>query len=383
MENFNFAMRRHLSKVASALPHVMPGQQYYGLNSDAAGNFREPNLALVECAREFEAGQVALEAVSNTGGVREGRVRVKVGRPGGRWPLVYYVSWHDGIRSLKPSHGIYPVLLLAKDRRHFWFAINISVTDIGFPPESSCGSSDLEAIKRAVSGLGAGRFLIPGWRQGPLPLGENLDFLPGNARGVGRRYEMASVAGLPGNIDEISEFDFLSAIKEAYRIIDSISLPSACPSPDFVFRPGHKDKRELPTGRGAPHLVSPGAAIHNHIQNRLYRRLCQEHGAPNVGSENPFGNGTKVDLVVLNPEEGKYTFYEIKVAADLRTAIRESIGQLLEYSICNCPPDKVEKLVIVTRQELDETCARWLSHLRERGLPFHHLHFPVESTGSD
>jgi hypothetical protein len=68
---------------------------------------------------------------------------------------------------------------------------------------------------------------------------------------------------------------------------------------------------------------------HNHLQGLLQRMLNEEFPGCPVHPERPIECG-RVDLAV-EMRDG-FLFCEIKVAPDVRAALRQAIGQLLEYA---------------------------------------------------
>lgn len=72
------------------------------------------------------------------------------------------------------------------------------------------------------------------------------------------------------------------------------------------------------------------ALRHNELQFQLYKHLCEENEDDRVSTEFGIESGGRVDAVVLS--ESGLTFYEIKVAPSARGAIREALGQILDYS---------------------------------------------------
>ena len=69
--------------------------------------------------------------------------------------------------------------------------------------------------------------------------------------------------------------------------------------------------------------------LHKRIQGELFRHLASVHGARNVRAEMP-NSRKSVDLAV-NTSAGLW-YYEVKTSLSVRDCIRQSLGQLLEYS---------------------------------------------------
>ena len=105
---------------------------------------------------------------------------------------------------------------------------------------------------------------------------------------------------------------------------------------------------------------------HKKIQMALYKHLCQEVGHDNVQVERPVPSGL-VDAAVRH--NGKESFYEVKVVSDIRSCMREALGQLLEYA--HWPSaDHASELIVVGEAEVDADSRAYLQFLRQRfGLP--------------
>lgn len=129
----------------------------------------------------------------------------------------------------------------------------------------------------------------------------------------------------------------------------------------FRFRPGAPvGKSGTETGRSGD-----GADVdlrHNQMQRRLYERLAETCGEDRVGVEIQNGIGGRIDVVVST--DTGFDFYELKVGMPARTAIREGIGQLLEYSLWpgTC---RAKRLVVVGEAQLDAEGQEYLRRLRE------------------
>lgn len=136
------------------------------------------------------------------------------------------------------------------------------------------------------------------------------------------------------------------------------------PATKFSFRSGNSSKQSRAIGSSTERALSIDLK-HNDMQDALYRKLCQECGAANVGTEIPSGTGGRIDAVSCDGDG--YTFYEIKVGRSIQGLIREAIGQLLEYSLW---PGAMRpaKLVIVGEPRLDESAQAYLTTLN-KGFP--------------
>jgi len=116
-------------------------------------------------------------------------------------------------------------------------------------------------------------------------------------------------------------------------------------------------------------------ALHHQISKELEKILKKDYDK--VYPEHQTGFRTSVDIVAVT---GRQThFFEIKTYNDVRTCLRQAIGQLLEYSYF---PDKqiADEMFIVTPHFIaEEKMLKYLKHLKEHvGLPLRYLCFDVE-----
>lgn len=105
---------------------------------------------------------------------------------------------------------------------------------------------------------------------------------------------------------------------------------------------------------------------HNLLAKQLYLNLVAQHGYDAVGFEQPSGSGGWIDAVVKLPT-GQVWLYEIKVAPTAASAIREAIGQLLEYGFRGSAW-KPERLIVVAEPKLDSDSESYLKRLGEKFL---------------
>lgn len=119
------------------------------------------------------------------------------------------------------------------------------------------------------------------------------------------------------------------------------------------------------------------ALRHNELQLQLYKQLCEENGADLVGTEFGVESGGRVDAVVFREKD--LTFYEIKVAPSARSAIREALGQILEYSYWP-EAERARELVIVGEAVPTMETIAYLNNIRRRsGLPISYRQLNTES----
>lgn len=112
---------------------------------------------------------------------------------------------------------------------------------------------------------------------------------------------------------------------------------------------------------------------HNLLSAFLANQL--EHARPGmVRVEEPVGSGGTFDVLVLSAQHRKQggDLYEIKVANSAASAVRQALGQLLEYAHRH-PGLQPARLYVAAEPELDVATELYLSELRTHyGLPVHY-----------
>lgn len=95
---------------------------------------------------------------------------------------------------------------------------------------------------------------------------------------------------------------------------------------------------------------------HNELSNAMVNYL-KKNGYQYVKAEDDY-----VDIS-CNDSSGKKIFFELKTAKTVKAAIREAMGQLLEYN--HYPNNnKADKLIIVTAHEPEKEDMQYLLGLR-------------------
>lgn len=132
------------------------------------------------------------------------------------------------------------------------------------------------------------------------------------------------------------------------------------------FRKGHTPRPATGDGeRSAQTLVI--SYRHNLMLDRLVAVLRERYGEDAVGTEHPTGTGGRADAVVQR-SDGRLDLYEIKVAVRAADAVREAMGQLLEYAYRRGGLEP-STLYVVAEPALDAITAEFLSRLNmEFGL---------------
>ncbi len=100
--------------------------------------------------------------------------------------------------------------------------------------------------------------------------------------------------------------------------------------------------------------------LHNRIQNRLYDLLVDRHGERNVAMED---GGVDIRVGV----DGGSILIEVKSTTSPRLAIREGVGQLLEYAMYPPPAsEQVLRLIVAAPGRPDADDAAYLASLTTR-----------------
>lgn len=110
---------------------------------------------------------------------------------------------------------------------------------------------------------------------------------------------------------------------------------------------------------------------HNQLSNELVAYL-KNNGYSSVVTDEDF-----VDIKAIDTN-GKQLFFELKTATTVKSAIRQAIGQLLEYNhYPNC--NKADKLIIVTVAEAKKDDVQYLMGLRQvYKIPVYYRQFDME-----
>ncbi len=163
-----------------------------------------------------------------------------------------------------------------------------------------------------------------------------------------------------------------------YNLLNKTQDPniSKKTSSKFTFKPGHNPgKNETVTkSKGGKKDKS---LFHNEIQTNIFNILEKKHKKGNVGTENDLGYQTKVDIVVKT--KNSFIFYEIKTSQTAKAAIREAIGQIIEYAYW---PDQknAEKLVIVAPPSATDETKIYITRLRKKfNLPIFYQEYDVKN----
>ncbi|MFW9078760.1 hypothetical protein ACOI9X_05680 [Pseudomonas sp. P2757] len=128
------------------------------------------------------------------------------------------------------------------------------------------------------------------------------------------------------------------------------------------FTPGHRERPES-TIVDLPATSRQVLLRHNQLQTHLYGLLSAQFGENFVKTEQATGSGGYADALV-RLSDSRCILYEIKVALTAASAVREAMGQLLEYAF-RAGGFEPEKLVIVAEPAIDLVTEKFLKRLNE------------------
>jgi hypothetical protein len=147
------------------------------------------------------------------------------------------------------------------------------------------------------------------------------------------------------------------------------------------FRPGHTSR----SARGEVETRAQRRTVEyrqNAIQDRLVQLLRDRYGDKAVATEHATGTGGRADALVQH-NDGSRELFEIKPAATAREAVRQALGQLLEYAYRRgglMPAG----LHVVSDAPLDEVTREYLQSLETRfGLKLTYLQVELEADEAD
>ena len=113
----------------------------------------------------------------------------------------------------------------------------------------------------------------------------------------------------------------------------------------------------------------------------MFHLLCARYGKDAVGTEQATGTGGRADALV-RLSGGRCELYEIKPATTAADAVRQAMGQLLEYAYRRGGLQPVS-LCVVCDAPLDDITAEFLSRLKSQfALPIEYLQVSVERSAA-
>lgn len=164
-----------------------------------------------------------------------------------------------------------------------------------------------------------------------------------------------------------------------YNLLNKTKSPdlSKAKSGKFNFKSGHN-----PGLTGTVTKEKGGGTnmslLHNEMQTMIFSLLEKQYKKKNVGTEIDLGYSTKVDIAVK--QKNSFIFYEIKTSLTAKAAIREAIGQVLEYAYWP-NHDRANKLVIIAPPPATKDAKKYIQKLREDfSLPIYYQQYDVKNT---
>ena len=158
--------------------------------------------------------------------------------------------------------------------------------------------------------------------------------------------------------DILSTFDRLLPL---YIFVEGKDELSLAVQSESAFIAGHTTRQNVTKSSRSGGVIDV-ALRHNELQSALYTMLSKEYGANCVREEYPLDCGGRVDIAVNGPNG--LSFYEIKVAPSARSAIREALGQLMDY--CYWPNTiRAADLVVVAEPRATPDTISYLEGLRK------------------
>ncbi|NVZ52420.1 hypothetical protein HX792_18900 [Pseudomonas sp. B6002] len=147
-----------------------------------------------------------------------------------------------------------------------------------------------------------------------------------------------------------------------------------------TFKPGHRERAHSAYAN-VPATLRKILLRHNQLQTCLYHQLCEQYGDTKVKTEQATGSGGFADALV-RVSDTRCFLYEVKVCSTAASAVREALGQLLEYAYRPMGLEP-EKLFIVAEPVLDADTGQFLKRLNtEFGLKLEYLQLTLPDNNS-
>lgn len=166
-----------------------------------------------------------------------------------------------------------------------------------------------------------------------------------------------------------------------YRLQNAPSVHIETSPTPFAFKPSSPSPSVKSSRIQYDEISKERDLFERKMQLVFYHHLVQRYGQQNVSAEQDTGSGTSIDIVIREGlgEHSSYIFYELKHRYSARIAIRDAIGQLLEY--CHYPTAcRARKLVIVSSAPLDEEASNYLKHINTTyNIPISYQSFDINA----
>ena len=167
------------------------------------------------------------------------------------------------------------------------------------------------------------------------------------------------------DVDELNLEDVLNEFDRLMPLYAFVEGEDELPTPAdnlTAFRPGCTVKKSSTKASGIT-TERDIALRHNELQYTLYEALCKEYGGENVKAPYKLSYAGEVDVAVRHA--GNMIFFEIKTAPYAKSALREAVGQILEYAYWP-NADRANELVVVAEAKPTEETKQYLDNLRRR-----------------
>lgn len=170
------------------------------------------------------------------------------------------------------------------------------------------------------------------------------------------------------NWDSLTQWatDFIQANNRLYdEAVRVIQVGATAPQWGGTHPPADETERRRAAYLLKARQIDP-ADDHYAMSAALWRQLRKLCGARNVAAESPTGYRTRIDLEVRHPSTDARMLFELKSgdgSGSLRPAVREALGQLIEYAYWPRTPALVRALVIATPNSPTTELTRFLSRI--------------------
>ena len=174
----------------------------------------------------------------------------------------------------------------------------------------------------------------------------------------------------------LNDFDHLYPI---YCYVESGEYLSE-PSARYSFKPGFSKKSIRSSATSVEKLIDINLR-HNEIQYLVCEALQSIYPECGIQDEFKVYQGAQVDVAVKFSDT--FWFYEIKVAPTARAAIREALGQLVEYA--HWPAnDRASRLIVVGEAVITDRESKYLNRLRTKyNIPLYYQRFNINKKRFD
>lgn len=158
------------------------------------------------------------------------------------------------------------------------------------------------------------------------------------------------------NYETIDHNNLLIWISKINKIINGVEVSND----KIQFKPGLEVPKEIQSRTLLKDTILV-SNLHKSLMTQLFLKLSQIYGKENVGTEINVGK-KRIDLVVK--DNNKYNIYEIKTDKDVRTCIRQAIGQIFDYAYFE-GLNNIDKMVIIGPSPITSEADVYLTKMRK------------------